>query len=585
MHLDFNVYAIVLLISGIVAGFFSVFIFYRLGGSVKWFAFTLLNIAIWVFFYGLELASLSFSSMYFWLKIQYMGIAFAPVAWLLFILDYTDKEAVVYKKWFLPVFLSIPVLTFFLVLTNEWHHVYYKAVGLVSDGPFPMLALQKGPWYYVNSLFFYASIVWGNYLLVVNAKGADRLYKKQTYLLLISTSIPLLVNLFYLAGMRIQGQIDATPFAFIVSFLLTGLGLVKYNLLEIVPIAKEQLIAVMSEGIMVVDERNKVIEINSSMKKIAGLHRGIVGEPIQKILDHKELLDVIGERVRKEIELPVAFMDIRSVYAVEIIPLWSRKNRFKGSLMLFKDVTEERRNQALMKSQSDQLKKHNELKDKLFSIISHDLKGPVLGVKEIIDLTKKGYINAEEFTEILPSLSDSIDGVTMLLENLLAWSRSQLKGEFTDKVVFDVYKLTRQQVALMTPVASLKKIELQMALEGSSMVFADKNMVELVIRNLLSNAVKFCKAGDRIIVYINDLKEEVRVTVKDTGVGISEYNLARLRSGDAFSTFGSNNESGTGLGLLLVRDYVEKNGGNLWIDSEENEGSEFSFVLPKINVN
>src|SRR5690606_3163011 len=146
----------------------------------------------------------------------------------------------------------------------------------------------------------------------------------------------------------------------------------------------------------------------------------------------------------------------------------------------------------------------NELRDKLFSIISHDLKGPVLGVKEIIDLTKKGLINSEEFKEILPALSDSVDGVTMLLENLLAWSRSQLKGEFMDKAVFDIYKLTRQQIGLMTPIASLKKVDLQMGLDGSTMVFADKNMVELVIRNLLNNAVKFCESGDSINISIKD---------------------------------------------------------------------------------
>src|SRR5690606_50801 len=93
MQLDFNVYSIILLISGIAAALFSVFIFYRLGGTVKWFALTMLNVSIWVFFYGLELASLNFSAMYFWIRIEYIGIAFTPVTWLLFSFKYTDKEA------------------------------------------------------------------------------------------------------------------------------------------------------------------------------------------------------------------------------------------------------------------------------------------------------------------------------------------------------------------------------------------------------------------------------------------------------------------------------------------------------------
>jgi len=226
----------------------------------------------------------------------------------------------------------------------------------------------------------------------------------------------------------------------------------------------------------------------------------------------------------------------------------------------------------------------NELKDRLFSIISHDLKGPIEGVKDIIDLAKKGLMREDDFQEILPDLSKSVDGVTMLMENLLGWSRSQLKGEFMNKVTFDIYKLIRQQVSLMGYVAASKNIKLEILGEGPIMVFADKNMVELIIRNLLNNSLKFCEMGDRIQIGGKSEREGVRITVKDTGIGISENNLDRLRKGDSFSTFGSNNETGTGLGLLLVRDYVEKNGGRLIINSEENEWSEFSFLLSKANV-
>ncbi|HLW21037.1 MAG TPA: histidine kinase N-terminal 7TM domain-containing protein [Cyclobacteriaceae bacterium] len=585
MQVDLNVYAIILLISGTVAGAFSFYIFYRLGGKVKWFAVTLLNVSVWVFFYGLELTSISLSSMYFWIKVEYLGIVFTSVTWLLFSLKYTDKDKLLNHKWFIVALLLIPALTYLLVLTNEWHHLYYRSLHLSNEGPFPLLAIQKGPWYYIHSCYFYLSILTGNYILFANSRRADLAYKNQTYLLLASTSIPLIVNVLYLIGFRIQGHIDPTPFAFIGSFLFTGLGLAKYNLLAVVPIAKEQLIAVMSDGLMVVNERNKVIEMNPSMKKILGGHQeNYIGSSVEKILvHHHAVVDVLQEQIPKEAR--VHLHDNDSVYFVEIIPLLGRNNSHKGSLILFKDITEERRNQTLLKNQADQLNKHNRLKDKLFSIISHDLKGPVSGVKEIIDLTKNGYIDAEEFKEILPALSESIDGVSLLLTNLLAWSRNQLKGDFMDKVVFDVYKLAQQQIILMKPIAALKRVDLQMDFHGSTMVFADKNTVELVIRNLINNAIKFCESGDSITVGIHDYKEEVKIIVKDTGVGISHANLARLRKGDAFSTFGSNNESGTGLGLLLVRDYVEKNGGNLWIDSKENEWSEFSFDLPKINVN
>jgi len=137
----------------------------------------------------------------------------------------------------------------------------------------------------------------------------------------------------------------------------------------------------------------------------------------------------------------------------------------------------------------------------------------------------------------------------------------------------------------MGQIAASKNIIVEVQEYQPVMVSADINMIELVLRNLLNNSIKFCRRGDKVWLGVKSGKDEVRIYVRDTGIGISESNLERLRCGDTFSTFGSNNESGTGLGLLLVRDYVAKNGGVLNIDSKEDHGSEFSFILPKANAN
>lgn len=586
MQLDFNVYALILLVFGIGAGILSLFILYRLNVTVKWFAFTLLCGSIWSFFYGLELASLSFSAIYFWIKFEYIAIALIPFTWLIFSFKYTDNRSWLNKKPFLWLLFLVSMITYIMVLTNEGHHLYYKSVGLHTGGAFPLLDIQKGPWYYMFTFYFYFIILWGNYLLISNIKFAEPVFKRQTSLLVMSTSVPMLFHLLHFMGFRILGNIDVTPFAFIISFCATGLGLIKYNLFDVVPIAKEQLVAAMTDGLLVIDEKKRIIEINPAMKKIMGdENQKYIGIPLFNLWPRQDLLDIVRRGGHESQELTEGIEETERVFVVESIPLKGREGRSKGTLLIFKDVTELKNIQRLLESQTTQLKKLNEQKDKLFSIISHDLKGPVLGVKEILDLSKKGYMTADDFAEILPALSNSMDGVTMLLENLLAWSRTQLRGEFTDKAVFDIHKLVQEQKTLMEPVAALKEVKLEVESEGSIMVFADKNMVELVIRNLLNNAVKFCGIGDRILLRVINKKDDIKISVKDTGAGISQANLLRLRSGEVFSTFGSNNESGTGLGLLLVREYVEKNGGEFWIDSEENEWSEFSFALPKISIN
>lgn len=586
MQLDVNVYAVILLVLGLAAGFLSLVIIFRSNEGVRWFAFTLLNGAIWTFFYGLELASLDLPTIYFWIKFEYIGIVLLPVTWLMFCVKYTGKDNRLQNRYLLWVLLLISAAVYIAILTNESHHLYYKSLNLHLEAPLPLINVQKGPLHYLFTIYFYLIILWGNYLLISNTRNSDPLFKSQTFLLVIATAIPLIFHMLGFLGWGVLGHMNVTPFAFTISFFATGLGLLKFNLFDIVPIAKEQLIAAMTDGLMVIDAKNHIIEINPAMKRILGGEGAVyIGKPLPDILYHTGLLKNIREHKHGKIAISEGVGLKDRVYLTEIIPLKGRKHRFKGTLLLFTDITEERNNQNLLETQAQELMRHNELKDKLFSIVSHDLKGPVLGVKEILDLSKRGYITPDDFTEILPALSDSIDGVAMLLENLLAWSRSQLKGEFMDRSVFDIYQLIQRQRAWVEPVAALKKIQVEINSEGSIMVFADKHMVELVIRNLLNNAVKFCSLGDRISVHVINQKEDVKIAVKDTGVGISHDNLQRLRRGDSFTTFGSNNEAGTGLGLLLVRDYVQKNGGTLRIESQENEGSEFSFVLPKINVN
>lgn len=587
MQFDFNLYSNILLLLGIASGFLSLFIISRLDDLVRWFGYTVLSGALWAFFYGLELASVDLVSIQFWLKVEYIAIVLLPITWIVFSLKYTGKEKYLKNKPFLSLILSIPMLTYFLLFTNEWHHLYYLSATLDTSGSFPVIAVERGFWYFVFILYFYFVLFWGNYLLITHSQFADPFFKRQTILLVIATSVPLLCDALSLLGFSLLEPLDITPFAFTISFVAMGLGLIKFRLFDVIPIAKDQLIAAMTDGVMVIDAKDEVIEVNPAMKELIGGEKPpYIGTLISNVLNNqKRLLEVVQHRKHQKVEIAGAFGYKESVYFVEIIPLLGNKGKFRGTLLLFKDITEEKINQGLLENQAAELKKHNELKDRLFSIISHDLKGPVLGAKEILDLSKKGYVTADNFNEILPVISDSMDGVTTLLDNLLSWSRSQLKGETIDKTVFDLYQLVQQQKELMDPIAMLKDIDLRIEMEGAMVVIADKNMIELVIRNLINNAIKFCKSGESIVVSLVDQQDNVKIAVKDTGVGISDINLNRLRNGDVFSTSGSNNETGTGLGLLLVRDYVEKHGSELWVNSQENEWSEFSFVLPKIHAN
>ncbi|SNR94248.1 PAS/PAC sensor signal transduction histidine kinase [Belliella buryatensis] len=581
MQLDFNIFSLTLLISGLLVAILSSVIIYRLNDYVRWFAITMLSVALWSIAYGFELASIRLEDMLFWIKIEYLGIAFAPGLWLWFCIKYVGLERWRNTNTLILVFF-IPIMTYSIVLTNHLHQLHYAAVELVNTGPFPLLKITIGPWYYVHTTFFYVALLFGNILLFLRFKNTDPVFKKQTYTIIAGGVFPWLVNLFYLLGYRPFEHIDLTPYSFLLLYIIIGVGLLKFDLFDIKPIARAKVIQAMSTGVLVIDPRNRIIDFNTQVLDIMNQNKiKLVGKTVTELFNtNSQILETIELRQNQTLELKLDFGKGARVYKIDIIPLLDNKSIFSGTLIQFDDISEEKETSAQLIKQAEELKKLNELKDKLFSIISHDLKGPILGVRDLVKLTSNGIVSKDEFFEILPEVSKNMDSVSLLLENLLAWTSSQLRGEYIEKSQFDVAQLLKQEQVLFDSFAKEKNIKIQLDIQDQLFANADKNMIDLVVRNLLSNALKFSQAGDTVVVKASQIGNEISIKVKDTGTGISKENLEKLEKGESFTTSGRRNETGTGLGLILVRDYIQKNDGKFSIRSKENLGSEFEFTLP-----
>jgi len=520
--------------------------------------------------------------MLFWIKIEYIGISMAPGAWLWFSLKYSGLEKYANPKFGLMVFL-IPAITFLMVLTNEYHHLHYREVMVDESGPFPLLAIKIGPWYYIHLSFFYISLFLGILILLYKFKNADPIFKKQNNLLVLAGLFPWIFNLIYIAGFRPFGYIDLTPYAFLITYIFVGIGLIRFDLFRIKPIARDKVFEVITKGILVFDPNGRIIDFNP--------HIGIILEQPLSSLVGKRLHEIIGENSefeiflkqgeKIEIESSLDLISGKKDLTIEYVPIKDKKGESVGMMVIFEDITLKKSIQNQIRKQAEELKNLNSLKDKLFTIISHDLKGPIFGIRELIKLSFEGAISKEEFFEILPEINKNMDSVSILLENLLAWTSSQLKGEYLEKKIFELDKLVEQQVSLFEKVTKEKGITLTLQKYGNLLVFADKNMIDLAIRNLISNAIKFSGQGDYVTVILKENGDTISVKVKDTGMGISTENMEKLRIRESFTTPGKDKKIGTGLGMLLVQDYVIKNGGELTIQSQYGKGSEFSFNLPK----
>ncbi len=225
----------------------------------------------------------------------------------------------------------------------------------------------------------------------------------------------------------------------------------------------------------------------------------------------------------------------------------------------------------------------NSTKDKFFSIIAHDLKNPfntILGFSELLN-TKYKKLTEEKKLKYSEVIYNSSKNIYNLLENLLQWARTQTDKIAFEPVVFNFKELIDQNIILLKENLTDKKITVSPNIEEQCNVYADRNMINTVIRNILTNAIKFTNINGEIL--INSLEKDgvIEVSIKDNGIGMSEEETRKLFRVDVnFSRSGTGGETGTGLGLILCKEFIEKNGGTIWVESKPYKGSKFLFTIP-----
>ncbi len=257
-----------------------------------------------------------------------------------------------------------------------------------------------------------------------------------------------------------------------------------------------------------------------------------------------------------------------------------KQDKFINEELVQKNAEISRQNQEIQE-QTAQLAENNHFKDRLFSIISHDLRSPVVGLVGSLELVNEGLLSETEFRNMLPDLAHNINSIQSLLDNLLAWARTQMKGIAILPEAFHIRELLDEKISMFKKQIEAKELNIFNNIEPDLQVLADKNMIDLVARNLLSNAIKFSVPGGTITMTSSRQKGYSQICIADNGIGISADNLNRLFDAQTVSTKGTAGEMGTGLGLLLSKEFIEQNGGKTWGESVIGEGSKFCFTIPE----
>ncbi|MDX9845528.1 MAG: histidine kinase N-terminal 7TM domain-containing protein [Tenuifilaceae bacterium] len=705
-----NVFVILLLLSAVLSTVLAVYVqFRRKSLDAPSLAWLLIAVAVWCFASAVDMQLQANEHRAIFNLIRYLGIVSTPVFFLYFALEYSRmfNQFKRFLSW--PVWI-IPVLSIIFLATNNYHNLFYTYTYDSAGEVIVNYRAGHGVWWWVYIMYSYTIILiaFGFFIRMLIQSIKDQ--RSNIWLILISSTLPFVLNIFYAAGFRFFAQGDPTPIVFAFSCSLFFWGLYSKKLFQIKPIALNVLFSSMPDGIVVTDINTVVIDINPAALSILGIEgEKPISRKVQSILPyHFDFLN--GKALNKLHLLKIRDRNIEAIHA----PISNEQHRITGYFIIFKDVTaryqsevnlrlatqrlelvseaagldpwennlitgerfggmevyrnlgylpsetpktieeifelvhpddlehvkqslqdhfdgktrvytcdfrvrdksngyqwfanygriverdgngnpvrfigitqninERKQVEERIRRKNDDLIKANAEKDKFFSIIAHDLKGPFQGFIGLTELMSGGMGNIDEQTmqEIASSINVSAKNLYELLDNLLNWSMIQrgYKRFNPQKVLLS--SVVDEVDDIFAPQIASKSIFYKSSIDSTTSVLADRESLKTILRNLLSNALKFTLHHGTITLSSQLVgKGFTQVTVSDSGIGMPDSIKSNLFSiSTKVSRPGTDKEPSTGLGLILCKELVEKHGGKIWVDSQEDKGSSFHFTIP-----
>jgi signal transduction histidine kinase len=289
------------------------------------------------------------------------------------------------------------------------------------------------------------------------------------------------------------------------------------------------------------------------------------------------------EIMRQRLQLYVLIGGGTFVFIFVIVLLAGFNNMRKAKQKLEFQKEELANKNKMIEEKSEELSRLNSTKDKLFSIIGHDFRSPIQNLKSLLELFNKKDLSQQEFEYYSKDLKNKIDALYVNMNNLLNWSVMQLQGIQTKPTTIDLYQLATEVSDLYNESYRKKEISFINEITEETFAFADRDHIHLILRNLISNAFKFTPQKGRVKIYSTQVEGEVEISVEDSGIGIASRDFEKLFVRETLWTVnGTDNEKGLGLGLLLCKEFIEKNNGRLFVRSEVSRGTTFTFSLPSI---
>jgi len=522
-------------------------------------------------------------------KLQYVGVAPVGVLWLLFASTYS-RAAWTGDRLLRTIVWIVPAITFLLALTNEQHAFYWSAIEEVSAAGGTRLVYTGGPWYWVHAGYSYLLVLIGTLILMRGLRRFPPPYRRQTAMIILGAIVPWAGNLLYLSG-AVPG-VDLTPVAFTVSGALFTLGLHRYRLFGLVPIARDMVVDSMDDGVLVLDAQRRIVDLNAAAERYTGVSSISIGRPVEEVV---AWWDEAMTESRPSTEGQPAIVRVEPgprYFEVKVLAVRDSQRRFAGWLVTIHDISNRRRNEleryAFERRLQEQQK--NESLMVLAGGVAHDFNNlltAIMGNADLIASISKPESDERGAAEaILIGTHRAAD----LVAKMLAYSGG---GRVVAERV-DLDSLVREMVDLLGASVA-RHCTLTYHRSGPvPQVEADPTQIRQVVLNLIVNAAEAVDDNDGVITvetgretldqsiskqmtFGDQLQEGeyVYVDVVDNGSGMGEHTLARM-----FDPFFSTKDQGRGLGMAAVRGIVRSHHAALRVTSKEGQGTRFRVWFP-----
>lgn len=561
MSFQYIPYLWLLLISFTILIFLAIFAFrYRKVRGAKAFGLCMLIFAFWTVCHGLEMAGTDLSTKLFWANMQYLSYTTIHICWFYMVLQFTG-----YKKWISPgrilLLLLIPFIFNILVWTDQYHGLVRYGFQLDYGGSFPVIEKSYGPLYWIHPIYGYTIELISIFLIMKAVLIHKSIYRMQALALLISPIISIVPSILYVFSLSPIKRFDITPAFLGVSGIVALVGLFRYQLFAVVPVARDIAVDNIDTGMIIVDVSGNIVDTNVFVEKILGVNtKDLIGQSFERVAPILNLPQSLQGKIKKDIEIDIAGED--HIYEVQLLPIINKNDMFAGNTILIRDVTDIRNNRMKIIEQNRQIAASSE-REKVSRDL-HDNLGQVMG---FINLQAQGIRNELESSGVEVA-SDQIEKLIEITRNTHKQIRDFIENNsMSRKEIYFIYEFEDYIKKYEKESGLIVQVEFNISKERLEQKINKNRASNLIniIKEALNNIRKHAEASIVEIIF-NSSGKQIICYVRDNGVGF-EINTYDNSSNEKF-------------GLNIMRARAEEMGGQVEVVSSLGEGTTVKVKFP-----